>query len=519
MERKDKVKQLIELREKARQGGGEGRIEEQHSKGKLTARERITILLDEGSFEEYDMFVTHRTDDFGLGKKKFLSDGVVTGHGTIDGRVVFVFAQDFTIFGGSLSETFAQKICKIMDQAMKVGAPVIGINDSGGARIQEGVRSLAGYAEIFERNILASGVIPQISAVFGPCAGGAVYSPALTDFIIMSEKSSYMFVTGPKVTKTVTGEDISTENLGGSHVHGTKSGVAHFVVDDEEEGLLLIRKLLSYLPQNNLEDPPLTDCTDPIERIDDDLNSIIPENSNQPYNIKDIIYKVVDDGEFMEIHSGYARNIVVGFAKMGGMPVGIVANQPAFLAGVLDIDASRKAARFVRFCDAFNLPVITFVDVPGFLPGSGQEYGVIIIHGAKLMFAYGEATVPKITVTLRKSYGGAHCVMSSKQLRGDINYAWPSAEIAVMGPSGAIEILEGKNITEISDPEEKTKYIEAKENEYREKFTNPYEAARYGYIDDVIEPRNTRFRVIRALRTLATKKDPGLMKKHANIPL
>ncbi|MDY0098317.1 MAG: acyl-CoA carboxylase subunit beta [Bacteroidales bacterium] len=519
MERKDKVKQLIELREKARQGGGEGRIEEQHSKGKLTARERITILLDEGSFEEYDMFVTHRTDDFGLGKKKFLSDGVVTGHGTIDGRVVFVFAQDFTIFGGSLSETFAQKICKIMDQAMKVGAPVIGINDSGGARIQEGVRSLAGYAEIFERNILASGVIPQISAVFGPCAGGAVYSPALTDFIIMSEKSSYMFVTGPKVTKTVTGEDISTENLGGSHVHGTKSGVAHFVVDDEEEGLLLIRKLLSYLPQNNLEDPPLTDCTDPIERIDDDLNSIIPENSNQPYNIKDIIYKVVDDGEFMEIHSGYARNIVVGFAKMGGMPVGIVANQPAFLAGVLDIDASRKAARFVRFCDAFNLPVITFVDVPGFLPGSGQEYGGIIIHGAKLMFAYGEATVPKITVTLRKSYGGAHCVMSSKQLRGDINYAWPSAEIAVMGPSGAIEILEGKNITEISDPEEKTKYIEAKENEYREKFTNPYEAARYGYIDDVIEPRNTRFRVIRALRTLATKKDPGLMKKHANIPL
>ena len=519
MERKDKVKQLIELREKARQGGGEGRIEEQHSKGKLTARERITILLDEGSFEEYDMFVTHRTDDFGLGKKKFLSDGVVTGHGTIDGRVVFVFAQDFTIFGGSLSETFAQKICKIMDQAMKVGAPVIGINDSGGARIQEGVRSLAGYAEIFGRNILASGVIPQISTVFGPCAGGAVYSPALADFIIMSEKSSYMFVTGPKVTKTVTGEDISTENLGGSHVHGTKSGVAHFVVDDEEEGLLLIRKLLSYLPQNNLEDPPLTDCTDPIERIDDDLNSIIPENSNQPYNIKDIIYKVVDDGEFMEIHSGYARNIVVGFAKMGGMPVGIVANQPAFLAGVLDIDASRKAARFVRFCDAFNLPVITFVDVPGFLPGSGQEYGGIIIHGAKLMFAYGEATVPKITVTLRKSYGGAHCVMSSKQLRGDINYAWPSAEIAVMGPSGAIEILEGKNITEISDPEEKTKYIEAKENEYREKFTNPYEAARYGYIDDVIEPRNTRFRVIRALRTLATKKDPGLMKKHANIPL
>ncbi len=519
MDSRDKVRQLIELREKARQGGGERRIADQHAKGKLTARERIVILLDEGSFEEYDMFVTHRTEDFGLGNKKFLSDGVVTGHGTIDGRVVYVFAQDFTIFGGSLSETFAQKICKIMDQAMKVGAPVIGINDSGGARIQEGVRSLAGYAEIFERNILASGVIPQISAVFGPCAGGAVYSPALTDFIIMSEKSSYMFVTGPKVTKTVTGEDISIENLGGSNVHSTKSGVAHFVADDEEEGLLLIRKLISYLPQNNLEDPPAVDCTDPIERRDDELNSIIPENANQPYNVKDIVYKIVDFGEFLEIHATYARNIVVGFARMGGMPAGIVANQPAFLAGVLDIDASRKAARFVRFCDAFNIPLVTLVDVPGFLPGSGQEYGGIIIHGAKLMFAYGEATVPKITVTLRKSYGGAHCVMSSKQLRGDINYAWPSAEIAVMGPSGAIEILEGKKINEISDLEEKAKYIEEKENEYRDKFTNPYEAARFGYIDDIIEPRNTRFRVIRALRTMATKKDPGLMKKHSNIPL
>jgi acetyl-CoA carboxylase carboxyltransferase component len=402
---------------------------------------------------------------------------------------------------------------------MKVGAPVIGINDSGGARIQEGVRSLAGYAEIFQRNILASGVIPQISAVFGPCAGGAVYSPALTDFIIMSEKSSYMFVTGPKVTKTVTGEDISTENLGGSHVHGTKSGVAHFVVDEEEHGLLLIRKLLSYLPQNNMEEPPLTECDDPIERKDDDLNRIIPENTNQPYEIKDIIYKIIDNNEFLEIHAGYARNIVVGFAKMGGMPVGIVANQPNFLAGVLDIDASRKAARFVRFCDAFNIPIITLVDVPGFLPGSGQEYGGIIVHGAKLMFAYGEATVPKVTVTLRKSYGGAHCVMSSKQLHGDINYAWPSAEIAVMGPSGAIEILEGRTLSEINDPDKKASYISEKETEYRNKFANPYEAARYGYIDDVIEPRNTRFRIIRALRTLATKKDPGPMKKHANIPL
>jgi acetyl-CoA carboxylase carboxyltransferase component len=519
MDSQEKVKQLIELREKARLGGGLQKIEDQHSKGRLTARERINILLDEGSFEEYDMFVTHRTEDFGMGNKKYLSDGVVTGHGTIDGRVVYVFAQDFTIFGGSLSEAFAQKICKVMDQAMKVGAPVIGINDSGGARIQEGVRSLAGYAEIFERNILASGVIPQISAIFGPCAGGAVYSPALTDFIIMSEKNSYMFVTGPKVTKTVTGEDISTENLGGSEVHGTKSGVAHFVVDEEEQGLLLVRKLLSYLPQNNLEEPPLTECDDPIDRKDDELNSIIPENTNQPYNIKDIIYKIVDYSEFLEIHAGYARNIVVGFAKMGGMPVGIIANQPNFLAGVLDIDASRKAARFVRFCDAFNVPIITLVDVPGFLPGSGQEYGGIIIHGAKLMFAYGEATVPKVTVTLRKSYGGAHCVMSSKQLRGDINYAWPSAEIAVMGPAGAIEILESKNLSEIDDPGKKAEYIAEKETEYRTKFANPYEAAKYGFIDDVIEPRNTRFRIIRALRTIATKKDPGPMKKHANIPL
>lgn len=519
MNSQEKVKTLIDLREKARLGGGIQKIEDQHSKGRLTARERINILLDEGSFEEYDMFVTHRTEDFGMGNKKYLSDGVVTGHGTIDGRVVFIFAQDFTIFGGSLSETFALKICKIMDQAMKVGAPVIGINDSGGARIQEGVRSLAGYAEIFQRNILASGVIPQISAIFGPCAGGAVYSPALTDFIIMSEKSSYMFVTGPKVTRSVTGEDISTENLGGSHVHGTKSGVAHFITEEEEQGLLLIRKLLSYLPQNNMEEPPLSECDDPIERKDDELNSIIPENANQPYDIKDIIYKIIDYGEFLEIHAGYARNIVVGFAKMGGMPVGIVANQPNFLAGVLDIDASRKAARFVRFCDAFNIPLITLVDVPGFLPGSGQEYGGIIIHGAKLMFAYGEATVPKVTVTLRKSYGGAHCVMSSKQLHGDINYAWPSAEIAVMGPSGAIEILEGKAIGEINDPEKKASYIAEKEGEYRTKFANPYEAARYGYIDDVIEPRNSRFRIIRALRTIATKKDPGPMKKHANIPL
>ena len=516
---KDKIKQLIELREKAKLGGGLKRIEAQHRKGKLTARERIDILLDEGSFEEFDMFVTHRTEDFGLGDQKYLSDGVVTGHGTIDGRVVYVFSQDFTVFGGSLSETFAQKICKVMDQAMKVGAPLIGINDSGGARIQEGVRSLAGYAEIFQRNILASGVIPQISAIFGPCAGGAVYSPALTDFIIMSQDSSYMFVTGPKVTKTVTGEDISTEDLGGATVHATKSGVAQFVAEDEEEGLLLIRKLLSYLPQNNLEDPPVTDCDDPIDRLENELNEIIPQSPNQPYNVKDVIYKIVDNEEFLEIHANYARNMVVGFSKFDGLSVGIVANQPSFLAGVLDIEASRKAARFVRFCDAFNIPIVTLVDVPGFLPGSTQEYGGIIIHGAKLMFAYGEATVPKVTVTLRKSYGGAHCVMSSKQLRGDINYAWPSAEIAVMGPAGAIEVLEGKNISKIENEEERARFTKEKEDEYRDKFANPYEAAKYGFIDDVIEPRNTRFRVIRALRSLATKKDVTPMKKHGNIPL
>ncbi len=519
MSSQDKIKKLIDLREKAKEGGGKKRIESQHLKGKLTARERIDILLDEGSFEEFDMFVTHRTEEFGLGDKKFLSDGVITGHGTIDGRVVYLFSQDFTVFGGSLSETFAQKICKVMDQALKVGAPVIGINDSGGARIQEGVRSLAGYAEIFQRNILASGVIPQISAIFGPCAGGAVYSPALTDFIIMSEDSSYMFVTGPKVTKTVTGEDISIEDLGGARVHSTKSGVAHFVSEDEEEGLLLIRKMLSYFPQNNLEEPPLSECNDPIDRLEDDLNLIIPENPSQPYNVRDVIYKIVDNEEFLEVHTNFAKNIVVGFAKFDGMPVGIVANQPNFLAGVLDIEASRKAARFVRYCDAFNIPILTLVDVPGFLPGSNQEYGGIIIHGAKLMFAYGEATVPKITVTLRKSYGGAHCVMSSKQLRGDINYAWPSAEIAVMGPRGAIEVLEGRKISEIENDEERAKYVSEKEEEYKDKFANPYEAARFGFLDDVIEPRNTRFRVIRALRTLSTKKDTLPLKKHSNIPL
>jgi acetyl-CoA carboxylase carboxyltransferase component len=519
MANQDKIKELIDLRNQAKLGGGAKRIEKQHSQGKNTARERIEILLDEGSFEEYDMFVTHRCVNFGLEKEQYLGDGVITGHGTIDGRVVFVYSQDFTVMGGALSETHAQKICKIMDQAMKVGAPVIGICDSGGARIQEGVNSLSGYAEIFQRNIMASGVVPQISAIFGPCAGGAVYSPALTDCIIMSDKTSYMFVTGPKVTKTVTGEDISTEDLGGSSIHSSKSGVCHFKVDDENEGLLLIRKLIQYLPQNNLEDPIQTVCEDPIDRVEDELNTIIPENSNQPYDIKDILYRIVDNREFLEMHRHYAKNIVVGFAKFNGIPVGIVANQPNFLAGVLDIDASRKAARFVRFCDAFNVPLVTLVDVPGFLPGSQQEYGGIIIHGAKLLFAYGEATVPKVTITIRKSYGGAHDVMSCKQLRGDINYAWPSAEIAVMGSKGAIEVLEGKAIAALENDRDKVKYMQDKEQEYKDKFANPYQAAKYGYIDDVIEPRNTRFRIIRALQTLATKKDVNPPKKHSNIPL
>lgn len=515
----EKVKNLIDLRAQAKLGGGEKRMASQHAKGKYTARERIEMLLDEGSFEELDMFITHRCNNFGLENEKYLGDGVVTGHGTIDGRTVFLFAQDFTVFGGSLSETMALKICKVMDMAMSMGCPMIGINDSGGARIQEGVTSLAGYAEIFERNILASGVIPQISAIFGPCAGGAVYSPALTDFVLMTEKNSYMFVTGPKVVKSVTGEDISTEDLGGADVHAGKSGVSHFKVENEEEGVLVIRKLLSYLPQNNLEEAPYFDSTDPIERKEDILNEIVPDNPNMPYDMKKVIHTIVDNSEFLEVHRNYARNIIVGFARFNGISTGIIANQPNFLAGVLDCDASRKAARFVRFCDAFNIPILTLVDVPGFLPGSGQEYGGIIIHGAKLMFAYGEATVPKVTVTLRKSYGGAHDVMSCKQLRGDFNYAWPTAEIAVMGAAGAIEVLEGRAINAIADPEERAKFIAEKVAEYNEKFANPYQAASYGYIDDVIEPRNTRFRVIRAFQALQTKKVTNPLRKHCNIPL
>lgn len=514
-----KIKELLDKRGEARLGGGQKGIDKQHESGKLTARERIALLLDEGSFEEFDMFVTHRCQNFDMQKKSFLGDGVVTGYGTIGGRMVYVFAQDFTVFGGSLSETMALKICKVMDQAMKVGAPVIGINDSGGARIQEGINALAGYAEIFERNILASGVVPQISAIFGPCAGGSVYSPALTDFILMSKENSYMFLTGPKVVKTVTGEDVTVDKLGGAMVHATKSGVAHFVGETEESTLQLIRELVGYIPSNNFEEAPYVATEDPVDRLEDSLNTIIPENPNEAYDVKEVIHAIVDEGKFLEVHENFAKNLVVGFAHMGGMSVGIVANQPKAMAGVLDCNASRKGARFVRFCDAFNIPLVTLVDVPGFLPGTGQEYNGVIVHGAKMLFAYGEATVPKITVTLRKSYGGAHIVMSCKQLRSDINYAWPTAQIAVMGASGATEVLHGRALKEITDADEKAKFIAEKEKEYNDLFANPYNAAKYGYIDDVIEPRNTRFRVIRALQALQTKKDSLPMKKHCNLPL
>ena len=512
----DRIKELVELRAQARMGGGEKAIGKQHDKGKYTARERIAMLLDEGSFEELDMLVRHRCTNFGQEKKSFPGDGVVTGYGTIDGRLVYVFAQDFTVFGGSLSETMAQKICKVMDLAMKMGAPVIGINDSGGARIQEGINALAGYAEIFQRNILASGVIPQISGIFGPCAGGAVYSPALTDFTLMMEGTSYMFLTGPKVVKTVTGEDVSQEDLGGASVHSTKSGVTHFTASTEEEGLALIRKLLSYMPQNNMEEAPYVECTDPIDRMEDSLNEIIPDNPNKAYDMYEVISAIVDNGEFLEVQKNYATNIIIGFARFNGQSVGIVANQPCRYAGVLDCNASRKGARFVRFCDAFNIPIVSLVDVPGFLPGTGQEYNAVILHGAKLLYAYGEATVPKVTVTLRKSYGGSHIVMSCKQLRGDMNYAWPSAEIAVMGGAGAVEVLYAKEAKEAADPKA---FMAEKEAEYTKLFANPYNAAKYGYIDDVIEPRNTRFRIIRALAQLQTKKVVNPAKKHGNIPL
>ncbi|MCQ2187148.1 MAG: acyl-CoA carboxylase subunit beta [Bacteroidales bacterium] len=504
----EKIEKLVERRAAAALGGGQKRIDAQHGKGKLTARERLALLLDEGSFEEFDAFVQHRCTNFGMEAQHIDGDGVVTGQGTIDGRLVFVFAQDFTVNGGSLSKTMSEKICKVMDLAMKVGAPVIGLNDSGGARIQEGIDALAGYGEIFERNILSSGVVPQISAIMGPCAGGAVYSPALTDFTLMVKGTSYMFLTGPGVVKSVTGEEVSQEDLGGASVHASKSGVAHFAAESEQEAIDTIKKLLSFIPQNNLETAPERPTHDPVNRRDDALNEIIPDNPNKAYDMYKVIGSVVDDGEFLEIHKDFAKNIIVGFAHMGGRSVGVVANQPAVLAGVLDINASRKAARFVRFCDAFNIPLVTLVDVPGFLCGTQQEYGAVITNGAKLLYAYGEATVPKVTVTLRKSYGGAHIVMSCKQLRGDINYAWPSANIAVMGAEGAAGVLYGKD----ADPE-------ARKAEYEKLFCNPWQAAQKGYIEDVIEPRNTRFRIIRALAVLDGKRQEIPAKKHDNLPL
>ncbi len=513
----DNIKKLVERRAAARLGGGAKRIEAQHQKGKLTARERLSLLLDEGSFEEFDMFVQHRCTNFGMEKQHFDGDGVVTGCGTIDGRTVYVYAQDFTVSGGSLSKTMSEKICKVMDMALRAGAPCIGLNDSGGARIQEGIDALAGYAEIFERNILASGVIPQLSGIFGPCAGGAVYSPALTDFTLMVKNTSYMFLTGPAVVKSVLGEEVSQEELGGAGVHSAKSGVAHFAAESEQEGIATLRELLSYIPQNNREEAPEVPTSDPYNRVDDFLNEIIPDNPNQAYNMYSVIGSIVDDGRFLEVHRDFARNIIVGFARMNGRSVGIVANQPKVLAGVLDINASRKGARFVRFCDAFNIPLVTLVDVPGFLPGTQQEYGAVITNGAKLLYAYGEATVPKVTVTLRKSYGGAHIVMSCKQLRGDINYAWPSAEIAVMGADGAVNVLYAKDLK--ADPEHAAEIFEQKKKEYVDLFSNPYQAAQKGYIDDVIEPRNTRFRIIRALEQLRGKRQDAPARKHDNLPL
>ncbi len=516
----EKIKKLIENRVKARLGGGEKAIEKQHQRGKYTARERIDMLLDKGSFEEYDMFKLHRCHNFGMEKKQYLGDGVVVGSGTIDGRLVYIFAQDFTVNGGSLSKTMSEKICKVMDMAMTMGAPVIGINDSGGARIQEGIDALAGYGEIFERNILASGVIPQISMIYGPCAGGAVYSPALTDFTLMKENTSYMFLTGPAVVKTVTGEDVDAEHLGGASVHASKSGVTSFTAKTEEEGIEMIKKLVSYIPSNNMEETPRVKCTDPIDRLDDSLNEIIPEDPNKAYDMYKVITAITDNGEFFEVQPKFAKNIIIGFARFNGQSVGIVANQPSAYAGVLDVNASRKGARFVRFCDAFNIPIVSLVDVPGFLPGTGQEYNAVILHGAKLLYAYGEATVPKVTVTLRKSYGGSHIVMGCKQLRADINFAWPSAEIAVMGAAGAVAVLQAKAAKQVKEEGGDVKaFLAEKEAEYSELFANPYQAAQFGYIDDVIEPRNTRFRICRALAQLATKRQSLPTKKHGCIPM
>jgi acetyl-CoA carboxylase carboxyltransferase component len=511
-----KIEALRQKRAQRRLGGGEERIKRQHESGRGTAYERLDILLDAGSFRELDAFVEHRTTNFGLDKQKFLGDSVVTGWGTIDGRLVYVYSQDFTVLGGSLSEVHAAKIIKIMDMAMKNGAPLIGLNDSGGARIQEGVESLAGYAEIFLRNTMASGVIPQISVIMGPCAGGAVYSPALTDYVIMVRDTSYMFITGPNVVKQVLNEDVTSEELGGASVHATKSGVCHLVADDETQALMLVRELLSYLPQNNMEDAPFEATNDDPLRSDKALDDIIPDNPNKPYDIKDVIERVVDNGYFFEIQPDYAANIVVGFARLGGHSVGIVANQPMVLAGVLDIKASEKAARFIRTCDAFNVPIITFVDVPGYMPGTDQEHAGIIRSGAKLVFAYCEATVPKLTVTTRKSYGGAYCVMSSKHIRGDLNLAWPTAEIAVMGPEGAVEIINRRELTEAADPATRKAELAA---EYRAKFAHPYIAAARGFVDDVIEPSETRARLINALQVFQNKRDQNPPKKHGNMPL
>ena len=514
--KQSKLEQLRDREQQAEAGGGAARIEKQHAAGKMTARERIDFLLDEGTFQEFDRLVEHRSHDFGLEDQIYPGDGVVTGHGLIDGRKVFVFAQDFTVFGGSLSETHAEKICKVMDLAMKVGAPIIGLNDSGGARIQEGVVSLGGYADIFLRNTLASGVVPQISCIMGPCAGGAVYSPAITDFNIMVKDTSYMFITGPDVIKTVTHEDVTKEELGGAATHNRKSGVAHFSADSDEHALRMVRELLTFIPSNNVDDPPRSTPNDSPERIESKLNSIVPEASNQPYDIREVIDLVVDGGYFFEVHRDYAPNIVVGFARLDGRPVGIVANQPAYLAGVLDIDSSIKGARFVRFCDCFNIPIVTFEDVPGFLPGISQEHGGIIKHGAKLLYAFAEATVPKVTVITRKAYGGAYCVMGSKHIRTDINFAWPSAEIAVMGPEGAVDILYRRELAEASD---KGSARSSRVTELENKFASPYVAAERGFIDEVIEPSQTRPKLIRALALLENKRDTNPPKKHGNIPL
>jgi propionyl-CoA carboxylase beta chain len=512
----DRLEELRHRYAEARRGGGADRVAKQHEAGKLTARERVEAFLDPGSFQELDALVTHRCQDFGMDSQKIPGDGVVTGHGRVGGRPVFVFAQDFTVFGGSLSETFAAKVCKVMDQAMKVGVPIIGLNDSGGARIQEGVVSLAGYADIFLRNTLASGVIPQISLIMGPCAGGAVYSPAITDFTIMVRDTSYMFITGPDVIRTVTHEEVSKEKLGGAMTHNSLSGVAHFAALDDRDALELARELLSYLPSNNAEDPPLLSSDDPDDRADETLNSLVPVSPNQPYDIKRVILSVVDSGRFLEVHEHWARNLVVGFARLGGRPVGVVANQPSVLAGCLDIDASRKGARFVRFCDCFNIPLVVFEDVPGFLPGTSQEFGGIILHGAKLLYAFAEATVPKLTVITRKAYGGAYCVMASKHIRADFNFAWPTAEIAVMGPEGAVSIIYRRDL-QASGNGETVK--EAKVQEYRDKFANPWVAAERGYVDEVIEPARTRSKLIAALRLLDGKRDSNPPRKHGNIPL